>query len=207
MKRTYCIVTLLTLTLCSPCMAQHTMTKKADNKIEHNRLKYVGIGILGSLKHPGAELNYSIPHRFFKKEKSRKGKIKTIYKTRRWDVFARYYYHRNFHHHVMLTAGRTWQRSLQKGKFFISQADVGISRTINARPTFRVENGFVKQVRFVGDFYMSANYRFGIGKHFKRKENTYRYYLYFGVLNFAPYNNFFYPRMVMGLNINKFLKK
>lgn len=169
--------------------------------------KYIGVGIMGLFKHPGAEMNYSFPHKFFIKEKTKKGNEVRINKARRWDIFARYYYHRNNHHNVMLTGGRTWQRGLKKNKFFISQLDAGVARTFYTNATFAVENGVVVRKYFDGDFYASINYRLGFGKHFVRKNETYRFYSYFGIMNFAPYNNLYLSRLVVGINVNKLLKK
>lgn len=169
--------------------------------------KYIGVGVMGVIKHPGLELNYSLPHKFFIKEKMKDGVEKRINKARRWDVFARYYYHRNFHHNLMLSVGRTWQRAIKKDRFFISQVDVGAARTFFPKPTFSVENGTVKRRYFAGDFYACFNYRFGLGKHIVHKNETYRFYSYFGIMNYAPFNNLYYSRLVVGFNVNKFLKK
>ena len=182
----------------------------ADPIVDYDELyasKYMGIGILGVLKHPGLEINFSLPHKFLVKEKMKKGNEIRIQKVRRWELFARYYFHKNFHHNVMLTGGRTWQRALKRNKFFISQADIGIARTIYDNPTFVVQNGEVKRKYFEGDFYASFNYRLGFGKHFHRKNKTYRFYSYFGLMNFAPYNNLYLSRVVVGINLNKFLIK
>jgi hypothetical protein len=169
--------------------------------------KYIGVGILGVLKYPGVEVNYSFPHKYFIKEKMKKGAEKRINKVRRWDIFVRYYWHKNFHHNFMLTGGRTWQRELKKNKFFISQADVGVARTMYTNPTFSIENGVVKRNYFDGDLYATFNYRLGFGKHFQHKNETYRFYSYFGVMNYAPFNNLYYSRLVIGLNVNKFISK
>lgn len=170
-------------------------------------LKSVGVGLMGQIKHPGAEFNLSFPDKYFIKEKKKKKEDLRINKVRRWETFARYYYHRNHHHNVILSAGRTWQRSLKKDKFFISQADVGIARTFYTNPTFAIDKGVVTRKYFAGDFYASFNYRLGFGKHLSRKNETYRFYSYFGLMNFAPYNNLYYSRLVVGINVNKFLKK
>ncbi len=181
-------------------------TNPVNWKTEYQN-NYIGIGLLGSLKHPGVELNYSIADKYFTKTKSKKGKLKTIQKIRRWEAFTRYYFHRNFHHNIILSAGRTWQRSLNKNKFFISQADFGVARTFYTNPTFVVENGIVQRKYLQGDFYASFSYRFGFGKHVQFKSETYRFYSYFGLMNFAPFNNLYYSRLVIGLNVNKFLRK
>jgi len=180
--------------------------KDVDWKTEYQN-NYLGVGIMGLLKHPGVELNYSIADKYFIKTKSKKGKVKMLQKVRRWEAFARYYYHKNFHHNLILSAGRTWQRSLKKNRFFISQADVGVSRTFFTNPTFVVENGIVQRKYLQGDFYASFSYRFGFGKHIQFTSKTYRFYSYFGLMNFAPFNNLYYSRMVVGLNVNKFLRK
>ncbi len=169
--------------------------------------KYIGIGALGVIKYPGLEVNLSFPHKFIVKEKMHKGKEKRINKVRRWELFSRYYFHKNNHHNVMLTGGRTWQRELKKNKFFISQADIGLARTFYTNPTYAVENGIVTRQNFDGDMYFSFNYRFGFGQHIQRKNETFRFYSYFGLMNFAPYNNLYLSRLVVGININKFLKK
>ncbi len=173
--------------------------EKYQTKYSH----YIGVGIFGTIKHPGIELNYSIADKVQWKEKKDKIKIKV----RRWELFTRYYYHRNFHHNVMLTAGRSWQRKLKKERFFISQADAGIARTFYDRPSFKVENGIVKRMWLAGDFYFNFNYRLGFGKHFHTKKETYRVYSYLGLMNFFPYNNLYYSRIYVGINLNKFIKK
>ncbi len=164
---------------------------------------YIGFGLFGTIKHLGLELNYSISDKEFIKLK--KGKYKA--KVRRWELFTRYYYHRNFHHNVMFTAGRTWERELKKHRFFISQADVGIARTFYDRPTFEVENGIVKRMWLAGDFYFNFNYRLGFGKLIKPRNKIYKIYSYFGLMNFFPYQNLYYSRVYVGINLNKFIKK
>ncbi len=201
----------LSIVHCRVCFGQDKNEKKEEKPLvdwdELYHEKYIGIGIMGLFKHPGVELNYSFPHKFYIKEKTKKGREVRINKARRWDVFARYYYHRNHHHNVILSVGRTWQRALKKNKFFISQVDLGAARTFYTNPTFAIENGVVKRQYLAGDFYVSANYRFGFGKHYVRKNETYRLYWYFGLMNFAPYNNLYYSRLAIGINVNKFLKK
>lgn len=201
-----CIVSLSSSTTSIGQTSQEGIKPLTDWDELYNE-KYMGIGIMGLIKHPGIEFNYSFPHKFFVKEKKKKGDEVRINKARRWDLFVRYYYHKNFHHNVMITGGRTWQRALKNERFFISQADIGIARTFYANPTFQIENGKVKRLYFDGDFYASFNYRFGLGKHLHRGNDIYRVYTYFGIMNFAPYNKLYYSRLVVGLNVNKFLKK
>ncbi len=173
----------------------------------YSKGEYVGLGLMGSIKHPGAEFNFSFPHQFIIREKNKRGGQLRINKARRWDIFARYYYHRNFHHNIMVSIGRSWQRSLKKNNFFISQLDAGVARTFYTNPTFQVRNGVVERVKFGGDFYASINYRIGLGKHIHKKNDVYRWYAYIGAMNFVPYNNLLYTRPVLGVSVNKFMKK
>jgi hypothetical protein len=162
------------------------------------RTSYVAVGLL-----PGLKVGIERPYRVVRTDYIKPNRVRTVFKERYFVYNLAAYYQPRFHNHYM--AHVDWQRNRQypSGFFFESSLGFGVSRTLLFQDTYRqLEDDSFKKVPMAGDFYAMATIGWALGYNWGPLLHVpIKTYIRPGLMVFAPYNNFIYPRTTLDFTV------